>query len=517
MAEKQPHGLDLLPQDDNDMGEYAPFLLNTSDGYALDKTRYKEFINLIPRTSEGPGVTEYQMYTITSVLLASDKCVCIELFEQRKADHIFQRWWDYCLTKLVNENVENENENAKNVLMELMKFSIFFVDTFRTSVYMTRQRMGTDFSCQLGATKAVVNNLDGLDEVKALLVSVEDHYRKYYHFEMSVQDAVHEVLGLCEWHDHSPNSSLFSKLSQLKSTLIRCPEVVNYRDDYGQTLLHHAAQFQSPGFCQALLDLDPGAVSVSTLAGELPLHYACSADNGMEVVKMVFDSYPEAIHQSKLIDGMETPLDVARSCMRQDVVAFLDTQIEYERQARQIAVPDNIGQLPIHRALLLNNIVSVGTIKLMVAANSNSLVTADSQGLTPLHIACRSSDIDIIKYLVDTNESPLRKRNSLGEFPLQIACGRGRCDVINYILEKSDHGVSTKNSEKKLPIQVLLFDADCDRDSLKFVEAVGRLLFAYPVNPADLVKENDQETKNKESKKRKRAFTNSISSFCCIM
>ena len=57
--------------------------------------------------------------------------------------------------------------------------------------------------------------------------------------------------------------------------------------------------------------------------------------------------------------------------------------------------------------------------------------------------------------------------------------------------DKSDHGVSVKDAYNKLPIQVLLFEADCDRDSLDFVEAVGRLLYANPMNPADLVNDND--------------------------
>ena len=114
-----------------------------------------------------------------------------------------------------------------------------------------------------------------------------------------------------------------------------------------------------------------------------------------------------------------------------------------------------------------------------------------------MHLACQVGHLDVVKYLITTYEVSLQICNSSGEVPLQVACRYGKCNIINYILEKSDHGVSTKNAEKKLPIQVLLFDAECNRDSLEFVEAVGRLLFAHPaVNPADLAKEEDRETKN---------------------
>lgn len=129
----------------------------------------------------------------------------------------------------------------------------------------------------------------------------------------------------------------------------------------------------------------------------------------------------------------------------------------------------------------------------MVAANPDSVAVVDNRGSLPLQIACQVGDIDIVKYLVEVNENALQICNSRGEFPLQIACHYGRCNIINHILDKSDHGVSTKNRFKKLPIQILLFDADCDRDSLEFVEAMGRLLFAYPVNPVDLARETIQE------------------------
>ena len=62
-----------------------------------------------------------------------------------------------------------------------------------------------------------------------------------------------------------------------------------------------------------------------------------------------------------------------------------------------------------------------------------------------------------------------------GNLPLHIACLGGNCNVINYILEKSDHGVSMKNADMKLPIELLLFDSECDRNSLDYVEAIRNL------------------------------------------
>eukprot|EP00956_Cyclotella_meneghiniana_P005822 scaffold7595_cov49-Cyclotella_meneghiniana.AAC.2 len=269
------------------------------------------------------------------------------------------------------------------------------------------------------------------------------------------------------------------------------PESISIPDEFGWYPLHWLCRDGSQWIQDSLelvrflLKHDRGAVSAATPSGDLPLHLAC---NGLIVVKLVYDAYPEAVH---VMDNYgKTPLDAARAMGNYAPVDFFETQLHYELQAREQLVPDRNGQLPIHRAIL-DEAVSAGTIKLMVAANPGSVLAVDNEGSTPVHLACQVGNVDKLKHLVERNEDTLQICNSRGEFPLQIACRHGRCNVINYILDKSDHGVSVNNGENKLPIQTLLFDADCDRDSLEFVEAVGRLLFAHPVNPADLVKEDD--------------------------
>ena len=238
-----------------------------------------------------------------------------------------------------------------------------------------------------------------------------------------------------------------------------------------------------------LLKHDQDVVSSRNKWGELPLHIACKGIRGLAFVKLFFDMHPDGIFVRDE-DG-NTPVGIARSENQADVVNFFETQIEFHRQAQEDQERDNKGQIPIHRVLQSpSENVSLGTIKLMVEAHRVSVAVVDSRGCIPLHYACRLGDLNIVKYLVEGNEDLLQIRNSQGEFPLHVACRHGRCNVINYILEKSNLGVSVVNA-KKLPIQALLFDADCDRDSLEFVEAVGGLLFAHPVNPADLVKKED--------------------------
>ena len=261
-----------------------------------------------------------------------------------------------------------------------------------------------------------------------------------------------------------------------------------------------------------LLDNDPGAVSTLDYEGQLPLHIATVCSNIDAIVKLVFDTYPEAIHT---IDNRgHTPLYYARYFARrfnrtEIAITFLEQQMELEFHAHYDRTPDNNGQLPIHRALH-NGDASVGGIKLMLAANQASIASADNQGHTPLHIACQAGNLDAAKYLmeIELNQDSLQATDTRGNLPLHLACRGGNCEVVSCILEQSTYGVSLQNSNKHTPIELLLFESECDRDSMDYVEAVRYL---FQVNPVDtlkcLVKKADGITicdKRRVATKRKR-------------
>jgi ankyrin repeat protein len=122
----------------------------------------------------------------------------------------------------------------------------------------------------------------------------------------------------------------------------------------------------------------------------------------------------------------------------------------------QISQPDGNSQLPIHHVLRTSD-VSLGTIKLMAAANPTSLTTADSQGFIPLHIACKVGHVDVVKYLVEFHTQSLRVETLKGYLLLHLACMYGKCNVVNYIMERSDYGVSLR-IHGQLPFDLLLSD-----------------------------------------------------------
>jgi hypothetical protein len=194
-------------------------------------------------------------------------------------------------------------------------------------------------------------------------------------------------------------------------------------------------------------------------------------------------------------------LDVARTKNNHDAVAFFETQLEFVHQAREVEIPNENGELPIHQTLWNANAAS-GTIKLMAAANPGSLIVTDSQGRTPLHVAftCVFGGLDIVKGLVEANKNCLTIKDSSQDLPLHMACRLGKCDVVNYILEKSEHGVDLPNGDDGKPIQLLLFDAkfkEQERDSLEYVRATSRL---FRVNPVLSMQALSKPTKSTEKK-----------------
>ena len=260
----------------------------------------------------------------------------------------------------------------------------------------------------------------------------------------------------------------------------------NVPSDYGgftplHTVLFKCRRSYKIELVKFLLDNDQGAVSILDEDGKFPLHMATewASDN---IVKLVFNARPNAIHAAD--NHGDTPLDFVRHRNHFGLVIFLEQQIKFERQAHTDRIPDKNGQLPIHRALH-NGDVWLGGVKLMLAANQASTYVTDKQGYTPLHVACHVGNLDAAHFLIGVNHNSLQGPDTRGNLPLHLACAGGNCDVISCILEQSTYGVPLQNSDKQTPIELLLFESECDRNSMVFVNAVWYL---FQVNPSDTLK-----------------------------
>ena len=60
----------------------------------------------------------------------------------------------------------------------------------------------------------------------------------------------------------------------------------------------------------------------------------------------------------------------------------------------------------------------------------------DDTGTIPLHLACRSDNLDLVKYFVLKKHCDPNKQNSLGLVPLHNAATAGRLDIVKYLIEE---------------------------------------------------------------------------------
>ncbi len=280
------------------------------------------------------------------------------------------------------------------------------------------------------------------------------------------------------------HASCFGGIATVEYLYKLYPDAINHATIHGYYPIHcailgdHAVDVVK--IVKFLLDCDP-SVARQKHEGKSLLYFACieefndsNIETAIEIVKIVYDAYPEAI---------EGIVWIIRHC-HLHVQAFINIQLVCARQARDyrlMTTPDDIGRLPLHTAL--QNSVTLGSVKLLVKGNPRAVQSSDNNGAIPLHIACQHhNSASIIRYLVGLNTSTLDVVDRGGNTALHYACRSARHEVIAMLLEKYDAvSVSKRNAHKKLPVD-LLWESDLvsDRKSIEYTESVYRLLRAYP-------------------------------------
>ena len=256
---------------------------------------------------------------------------------------------------------------------------------------------------------------------------------------------------------------------------------INEENSGGYLPIHLAAERGRTKLIELLLKFDPDAASKEINGGSqhLPLHFACNNSN-LSSIQALYDAYPDAIF-ARTDDavlsvfarnrGGRTPLDFAR---KQPVMDFLQTQLEYARQAQDMTAMttvDDDGWLPLHRALKGN--ASLGSIKLLIRVYPAAVQVSDQKGAYPLHIACEFSSVKVVKYLVDIDGGfTLNNVDANKDSSLHYACRGGILNVLKYLLEANAPSVS----EKEMMITSLLFICCSSAERMYLIRRVWNML-----------------------------------------
>ena len=227
-----------------------------------------------------------------------------------------------------------------------------------------------------------------------------------------------------------------------------------------------------------LLDCDP-KVKLQKYGEQSLLRGACgrkytdaNIDAGMRIIETIYDAHPEAIEDNSFMS------DINR--FHSQVSSFILGELMHARQAedhRQMTTTDEIGQLPLHRALRNNK--RLGCIKLQFRGNTSAIRTVDRNGSIPLHMACQyHKSPEVVRYLIDLDPSTLRRVDDDDNSILHHACRGANYDVIIMLLKThSNVPVWKRNAQSQLPLH-LLFETNevADRKYKEYLESIFLLL-----------------------------------------
>ena len=301
----------------------------------------------------------------------------------------------------------------------------------------------------------------------------------------------------------------------------------------GNTPLHLACMFQCIETVQYLVRKQQDLIMIANHKKELPTHIACCEDS-LGIVKLVTSPSNVA---AKAHNGA-TPLHVASAHRLLDVMKWLIEELHCDPD-----IKDDGSLTPLHYACgytrhyeyLYHNKGSVqdeniqvteylvancecdpmkirgsvspmkiackaGNLKLVKALTCVNVNCIDSNGDTPLHLACREKQIEIVRFLIQLEKHCSQKlQNKNGELPLHIACAHGslkliklvsdcdvnvpaksgdtpvhiacrhsHIDIVTYLIQDKHSDLNIANDKGELPLHIA-----CEQSCLSLVELVS--------------------------------------------
>ncbi len=226
-------------------------------------------------------------------------------------------------------------------------------------------------------------------------------------------------------NENQDNHGLLKKAANYIDTNIIPPH------KHKSTPLHYLVCARPPDqLVKSILQLAPDAIHKKNTAGYLPLHYACLFKASPDVIKMLFEAYPQAA-KVQCRFGKTLPLHYACSCNEslEIIKIILDA---YPNGAK---VQNSKGDLPLHYACHYN--ASPDVIKMLLEANPQAAEVQSEHGL-PLHAACSSNaSLDIIKIVFEAYPKAVEVKVETGHLPLHLLC-KGTTGSTDNLLKSLD-------------------------------------------------------------------------------
>ena len=276
-----------------------------------------------------------------------------------------------------------------------------------------------------------------------------------------------------------PNSSfelpvhIASKSSDLKLIKLvssQLGEDINQKDIDGNTPLHIACKsFVNPDelvHCvEYFIHEKNSRVNIQNELRELPLHTLLKHSVSMSMSKQEINKIKYACvlitssecYKINAKDSTEnTPLHLACKMKYPDIVLYLISKFECD-----INIQNDFGELPLHILLKQDNTymwwnddIDKKHIIEMITNQCNSINAQDSDGNTPLHIACKIGDPQTVLNLTSKFKCDLNITNNEGSLPLHYALSS---NLSVEVLRAVSSGCTLKckqNNDGKTPLHI---------------------------------------------------------------
>ena len=228
-------------------------------------------------------------------------------------------------------------------------------------------------------------------------------------------------------------------------------EYKNYKNKYGNTLLHYSCWYHAVRLTKFLLVLN--ADLVPDKDGNTPLNLSCICGH-IKVTRLLLGFKADLIPKK---DG-NPPLHL--SCIRGHIEV---TRLLLEFKADLI--PNKDGNTPLHLCCIHGYVKEV---ELLLAHNAEH--TPNKDGNTPLHLCCIHGHIKLTKVLLDKG-LPVNIQTNASLCPLSYACTKRTLQIVELLLEYGFYPNSMADVYKQRVVTVPL----SERRFLPINKAVNHL------------------------------------------
>jgi ankyrin repeat protein len=195
--------------------------------------------------------------------------------------------------------------------------------------------------------------------------------------------------------------------------------------------------------------------------GKLPLHQACRWEAPREVVEFLLNVYPAGAEI--LSEKAMSPLHYA--CGNNQDLAIVRRLLELYPDALKVANTED-GRLPLHFSCALTP--ADGVVLCLLNAYPEAARQPSTSGYLPLHYACRSGQpTTTLHDLIRVNPQALQYRSLNEDFPLHAACRtKPALHVLRMLLEEDPDTLQSEPS----PIMLAL-ESEASATVIDFLES----------------------------------------------